>query len=82
MADMNRLIQQRSEERAARARQLRPGWITVYRELLARQRAGALSTRDAIALDGLRASLLISGGIPTDEESPPAPTTEELEERG
>ncbi len=75
-------VKQRGEERAARALALRPGQITVYRELLAKQRQGALSPRDAVALDGLRESLRISGGIPADEESPATPTAEELEERG
>ncbi len=75
-------VKQRDEDHAARALVLRPGRITVYRELLAKQRQGALSTRDAVALDGLRESLRISGGIPADEEPPATPTTEEIEDRG
>jgi len=79
---MEQRLEQQREERDARALALRPGRITVYRALLAKQRQGPLSPRDAVALDGLRESLLISGGIPADEESPPAPTTEEIEDRG
>ncbi len=79
---MNPQAQQRSEERAARALALRPGQITVYRELLAKQRQGTLSPRDAVALDGLRESLLLSGGIPDDEDAAAMPSTEELEGRG
>ncbi len=68
------------EERAQRALALCPGRITVYRALLAKQRQGPLSPRDAVALDGLRESLRISGGIPADEESPAPPSTEELKD--
>lgn len=75
-------VKQRGEERTARALALRPGQITVYRELLAKQRQGALSPRDAVALDGLRESLRISGGIPADEDTATTPTTEKIEERG
>lgn len=79
---MDPQVQQRAEDRAARARALRPGRITVYRELLAKQRQGALLPRDAVALEGLREFLRISGGIPADEGSPATPSTEELEDRG
>ncbi len=75
-------VKQRDDDRAARALALRPGRITVYRELLAKQRQGALSPRDAVALDGLWELLRNSGGIPDDEESPATPTTEEIEDRG
>jgi len=75
-------VKQRDDARAARALALRPGQITVYRELLAKQRQGALAPRDAVALDGLRESLLLSGGIPDDEDDAATPSTEELEDRG
>ena len=75
-------VKQRDEDHAARALVLRPGRITVYRELLAKQRQGALSTRDAVALDGLRESLRISGGIPADEDTATTLPTEKIEERG
>jgi len=74
-------VKQRDDARAARAQALRPGQITVYRELLAKQRQGALAPRDAVALDGLRASLLLSGGIPADEDAG-MPSTGEIEGRG
>jgi len=79
---MDQQLKQQREDHAERALVLRPGRITVYRELLAQQRQGALSTRDAVALDGLRELLRSSGGIPDDEEPPATPTTEELEDRG
>lgn len=79
---MDQQLKQQREDHAERALALRPGRITVYRELLAKQRQGALSTRDAVALDGLRESLRISGGIPADEEPPATPTTEEIEDCG
>ncbi len=69
-------------ERAARARQLRPGRITAYRELLARQRVGMLSTRDAVALEGLRELLRTSGGVPDDEDMSATPSADEFEKRG
>ncbi len=75
-------VKQRDDDRAARALALRPGRITAYRALLARQRQGALSPRDAVALEGLREFLRVNGGIPADEESPATPTAEELEDRG
>ncbi len=75
-------VKQRDDDRAARALALRPGRITAYRALLARQRQGALAPRDAVALEGLRESLRISGGIPADEDTATTPTTEKIEERG
>ncbi len=75
-------VKQQRADHDKRALALRPGRITVYRELLAKQRQGALATRDAVALDGLRELLRISGGIPDDETSPSTPPTEELEDRG
>ncbi len=79
---MDQQLKQQREDHAARALVLRPGRITVYRELLAKQRQGALSPRDAVALDGLRESLRISGGIPAAEDTATTPTTEKIEERG
>ena len=79
---MDQQLKQQREDHAERALVLRPGRITVYRELLAKQRQGALSPRDAVALDGLRELLRSSGGIPADEEPPATPTTEEIEDRG
>ncbi len=79
---MDQQLKQQREDHAERALVLRPGRITVYRELLAKQRQGALSPRDAVALDGLRESLRISGGIPADEDTATTPTTEKIEERG
>lgn len=79
---MDRQLKQQREDHDKRALALRPGRITVYRELLAKQRQGALSTRDVVALDGLRESLRISGGIPDDEEPRATPATEEIEDRG
>ncbi len=79
---MDQQLKQQREDHDKRALALRPGRITVYRELLAKQRQGALSPRDAVALDGLRESLRISGGIPADEDTATTPTTEKIEERG
>ncbi len=79
---MDQQLKQQREDHAERTLVLRPGRITVYRELLAKQRQGALAPRDAVALEGLRESLRISGGIPADEDTATTPTTEKIEERG
>jgi hypothetical protein len=79
---MDQRLEQQREECDAPALALRPGRITVYRALLAKQRQGPFSPRDAVALAGLREFLRSSGGIPADEGSPATPPAEEIEDRG
>ena len=67
---MTQRVQDEDEDKEPKmpAQASRPAQINVYRAFLALERRGPLSARDAAALEGLRASLLGSGGLPVDEE--------------